>query len=168
MISTLRKIRSDNSGQALAEFALAALLMIMLIFGLIDFSRAIYEKQVMTHLTREGSNLASRGTDLGTTANAVVQGSAPLNLTQNGRVIVTTIYNDGSGCRIKGQVSQGGLTASSKFGNTVGSATACVSANIQMPPPNQTLFATEVFYTYKPVTPVGKMLPQTLYDVAYF
>jgi Flp pilus assembly protein TadG len=53
-------MRRAQSGQALVEFAFIALIMLVLAFGLIDLSRAIYQKQIMTNLTREGSNLAAR------------------------------------------------------------------------------------------------------------
>ena len=38
--------------------------------------------------------------------------------------------------------------------------------------PGQTIYVTEVFYSYQPVTPIGNMLnvvlPSTLYEAAYF
>ena len=43
--------RSGQSGQALIEYAISAIVMATLVFGVIDFSRAIYEQQVITILT---------------------------------------------------------------------------------------------------------------------
>src|SRR5689334_6984144 len=57
------------SGQALVEFALISLVLITLLFGLIDFGRAILVRQVMVNLSREGANLASRGTSFPDTLN---------------------------------------------------------------------------------------------------
>jgi Flp pilus assembly pilin Flp len=169
--SVHRVTRRDESGQALIEFALIALIMVGLVFGLIDISRAIYEKQVMINLTREGSNLASRGTSLSDTALAVVNGDEPLDIASKGMVIVTSVQNDGTNCRVVDQFPMGGLKGqNSKLGKKGGSPFPCMNSNI--PQPNQTAFVTEVFYTYEPVTPVGKLLtivmPPTLYDVAYF
>jgi Flp pilus assembly protein TadG len=159
-----------SRGQALVEFAAVVMLMVVLAFGMIDFGRAIYQKQVMTNLTREGSNLASRSTSLGDAATAVIQGAAPLDMNANGRVIVTAISNDGRVCRITEQVSVGGISASSRMGQKSNSPVTCPSASI--PQPNQTAYVTEVFYSYQPLTPVGDLLkvvmPSTLYDVAYF
>ena len=38
--------------------------------------------------------------------------------------------------------------------------------------PGKTVYITEVFYSYQPITPIGSLLgivmPSTLYEVAYF
>jgi Flp pilus assembly protein TadG len=88
-----RKIAASESGQAAVEFALVASLMLVLFCILVDFSRAIHDVQVLAGLSREGSNLASRGTDLLDPANAVVAGDSPLNLSSNGEVIITSVTN---------------------------------------------------------------------------
>ncbi len=167
-----RKPVSGQSGQALVEFALIGFFLFVLIFGLIDFSRAIYDQQVMKGLTRQGSNLASRGTDLTASANSVVTGAAPLNLNSNGRVIVTSVASVNGFYKITGQVSTGGIPASSRIGTGVGNPANVPPAAAPILNANQTIYITEVFYTYKPITPVGKLvrlnLPSTLYDVAYF
>ena len=72
-----RKINADDSGQALVEFAIAAIIMLILVFGLIDFSRAIYDQQVITNLTGEGCSMSSRGTSLTDTVTSVILSSAP-------------------------------------------------------------------------------------------
>jgi Flp pilus assembly protein TadG len=159
-----------SRGQALLEFAAVLMLMLILAFGMIDFGRAIYQKQVMTNLTREGSNLASRNTTLADAAAAVVEGSAPLDINSDGRVILTAVENTTGVCRIVEQVSQGGIVAASGLGKKSNDPIACPSAGI--PQPGQTAYVTEVFYRYQPLTPVGDLLktvmPSTLYDVAYF
>ena len=85
--------RANESGQALVEFALSAIMMLILVFGLIDFSRAIFIAQVIANLSGEGSSMASRGTTLSDTAAAVTAASAPLNLSVSGQVIVSSVFN---------------------------------------------------------------------------
>lgn len=167
-----RNSGSLETGQALVEFALIAFLLFVLVFGLIDFSRAIYDQQVMKGLTRQGSNLASRGTDLTTSANSVITGAAPLNLNSNGKVIITSIANVNGFYKITGQVSAGGIQATSKIGSGVGNPATVPPAAAPILQANQTIYVTEVFYTYQPITPIGKLvtvnMPSMLYDAAYF
>jgi hypothetical protein len=98
--------------------------------------------------------------------------SAPLDLNKKGRVIVTSVLNNSGAYQITGQVSQGGISASSRIGTGVGNPAKVPTANPTIPQPGQTAYITEVFYSYQPMTPIGKMvklvIPSTLYDAAYF
>lgn len=165
------KKRAGDSGQALVEFAISAIVLLTLVFGLIDFSRAIYDLQVMKNLTAEGSSMASRGTSLPDAATAVAVAAAPLDVNNNGRVIVTSVFNNNNSLKVTGQASQGGIAALSRVGNVIGGA-ATLPAGV-VPQVNQTVYVTEVFYPYKPLTPIGNLLnnavlPSPLYDVAYY
>jgi Flp pilus assembly protein TadG len=163
-----RKSYSGQSGQAVVEYAVSAILMATLVFGVIDFSRAIYQQEVITNLAGEGANLASRGTALSDTATAVIADS-DLNLSSNGKVIVTAAYNNATAVKVTAQTSQGSLSANSKVGSVNGTATLPSGA---MPQSSQTVYVTEVFYAFQPITPIGKLiqtvLPVQLYDAAYY
>jgi Flp pilus assembly protein TadG len=50
----LRKVR-DDSGQALVEFALVLPMLLLLVFGIIEFGRAWNARQVLTDAAREGT-----------------------------------------------------------------------------------------------------------------
>ncbi len=142
-----------------------------MVLGLIDFGRALYTQQVITHLTREGSNLASRGTDPTDTVNAVATGANPLNLDTSGVGMVTGIKNDGGTLSVVSgtPARRGALGASSKIWN---SGSKIFNLPVGVPTSGQTIYVTEVYYLYAPVTPIGNLLhlvmPSTLYDVAYF
>ena len=56
--TTVRIRRRSESGQAFIEFTFVVLMLIIMLFGLIDFGRAIYEHEVLTNLSREGARLA--------------------------------------------------------------------------------------------------------------
>jgi hypothetical protein len=72
------EIAKGQSGQAMVECAFSVIPLLLLLFGIVDLSRALFDKEVLVDLTRQGSNMASRGTALSTAANTVVQGSARL------------------------------------------------------------------------------------------
>ena len=169
--SVISRVRSGESGQALLEFALIASIMIILALGVIDLGRAIFDKEVLSDLSRSGSNLASRGASLSAAASAVITQPSDLNMASNGLVIVTAVTNNAGSITITGQASQGGISGSSRIGGLGGRATLPVTVP-PIPPAGQTVYVTEVFYTFSPITPIGKFMsivfPSTLYDVAYF
>jgi len=137
---------------------------------------------VMVNISREGSNLAARGS--GTTTDSVISNALgtvisnaiPLNINANGQVIITAVFNTGKAFVITDQISEGHLTQTSKIGTLANSNNVTMpflaTATGTIPQSNQTVFVTEVFYSYSPVTPIGKLLgvtlPSTLYDAAYF
>ena len=169
--SLSRKL-SDQSGQAMLEFAIILSLVVVMVFAIIDFGRAFNQMQELVGLTRQGSNLASRGTSLTDSANAVISGDAPLDLNSSGEVILTSVTNNAGGNIITGQVSKGALSVASRIGQTVGGTAARPPAAAAMLQPGQTIYITEVFYTYESITPLSAFLnivmPSTFYQVAYF
>jgi len=173
-----RRQRAGDAGQAFIEFAFIMLMLSVMVFSLIDFGRLIYEHEVVVNLSREGSNLASRGTGLTNTVQAIETDSA-LNLSDsNGLIIVSTVdFNTNGTFFVNQQLTQGLLPETSKIGVGSGSnVTAHVPTVLLGPPPvpstNRTLYCTEVYHKFIPITPVGKLLALTLpteeYDAAYF
>ena len=162
-------------GQALVEFTFVGMMMCVLMFGLIDASRALLVRQVMVNVSREGANLVSRGTLPADAVTAVTQSAAPLDITKFGLVIVTIVGHDSSGNLIAtDQQIGGGLSGSQSRVAPQG-----VGGSVNLPvadliPDGQSIAVAEVYYQYTPVTPVGNMVagfmqgPTALYDVAYF
>jgi Flp pilus assembly protein TadG len=170
--SVCSKVAAAESGQAALEFALIAALMLVLFCMVIDFGRAIHVVQVMAGLSRQGSNLASRGTTLSDSAAAVIAGDAPLNLSNNGEVIITSVANINRVFTITGQVSEGGISQNSRVGTGVGNRANVPSSAAAMLQPGQTIYVTEIFYSYQAITPIQNLLkfvmPSKLYQSAYF
>jgi len=183
-MATIRKgMGPNNSGQALVELAMIVPVLAVLVFGIIDFGRALYYVEVIKNLTGEGSSMSSRGTSLPLTVQTVVSDAgSDLQLATLGCVIATSVTNTGAQknpMQVTGQSTQGACTGiSSKIGcypppSTCGNASlpSEAAAALQV---NQSLYITEIFYTYSTVTPLGTLLknanvlPTTLYDVAYY
>lgn len=175
--SSRKKLTSAESGQAAVELAIIVTLLSILICAAIDFGRALNYMQIIAELTRQGSMLASRGEPLNNAVQDVDNDSAGLDLSAastKGEVIITEVTNQNGTYTITDQSSQGGLGASSKVGSGIGAVAkvpAAISGDLQV---GQTIFVTEIFYTFQPFTPIGAMtnnavsLPSTLYDSAYF
>ena len=95
------KLAAQQSGQAMFELALLIPLLCLAMFAIVDYGRALNDEQIIVELSRQGSNMASRGTTLSDAANAVVQGSAPLNLSQAGEIIITSVARVGGTDRLQ-------------------------------------------------------------------
>jgi Flp pilus assembly protein TadG len=162
----------NESGQATVEVALVVTLLITLVCASVDFGRALNTAQVMIELTRQGSILASRGSTLAQAASGVIAGESSLDFARNGEVIITAVTNSKSGNTITGQTSQGGISRSSRIGTGVGNPATMPAAASGTLQPGQTIYVTEVFYTFQPITPIGNLtgivMPSTLYESAYF
>jgi len=156
----------------LIEFALVAVMLMVMLFAIIDFSRIILIHQVMINVSREGGNLISRGTDMTNAINALIVSAQPLDINTHGCIILSAVFNNSGTCTISAQQKTGGIVATSKVGPLGATGGAVHLPNPQLPQTNQTLWVSEVFYSFTPVTPVGKLLgitlPRTNYDAAYF
>jgi Flp pilus assembly protein TadG len=164
----------DQSGQASVEFVFAVLILTVLVFGLIDFSRFIDTRQTLISVSRDGSNLALRQTDLTNAVAAVIAAASPLTINNmgtgpKGYVIITEVTKNNN----VNKIAKGGLTGvSSKIGTGVNQPATMPANVVGIPQPNDRVYITEVYYSYQPITPIGKLLKATLptqiYDIAYF
>lgn len=158
-------------------------MLLILVCATIDFGRAMSDVQVMAELSRQGSNLASRGNGtpscdtLCTALKDMQTSSSTLNLTSNGKIFITSLTQSkpiaGGPYTVAEQTaSSGGISATSKIAPG-GSG----NVNITGAPPlqnGQNLYVTEIFYSFQPATGIGALtnkavgFPAVLYDFALF
>ena len=177
-----RRIGGGLKGQALLELTTFVVILAALVMGLVDYGRLFVVRQMMVVASREGANLAARGTSLSNAVTAMVA-TAPAMLFTNGygTIIASAVGRDNSGVvTVTGQVKYGATNYPSRVGNLNASGNAVALPTTLLPPTNQTLYVTEVFYPFTQVTPLGKMLnllrgrttnaptASLLYDVTYF
>lgn len=162
-----------QSGLAVLEFAMMLPVLLVLLFASIDLGRVILIRQIMLNLSREAANLACRGTAFADVMSAVQTSAAPLNLAQDGYVILTEIYrSSASVVTVKSRLTYGGRAGSSHVGATVGGAAVLPASTPAMPPTGMSLYVAEVFYHVDPITPLGQFVTlsgnSSYYDVAFF
>ena len=179
----MNRINSEDSGQAILELSFAFVVLAVLVFGIVDFGRAIYDAAVMKNLSGESSNLASRGTSAATAAQSVTSyAGSDIDLKDSGCVIVTVVTNATGSLQVTDQASQCAIAATSKVGCLQGQS-GCGTSNATLPSAaasalqsevsGSSLYVTEIFYSYNTSTPItsllqGGALPSQLYSVAYY
>ncbi len=163
--------RRSTRGGAVLELGLSLLFLLLMLFGVIDFGRALLFRHALTSMSREAANLESRGTPMDTTLHSTIENSGAANLAQNGYVILSAVARDErGGLRVTRQVFGGGMPSTSRIGSRTSGEV--LLPNDGVPLRGQTLYVAEIFLRFEPVTPIGdllgKRMPRVLYDVAYF
>ena len=184
-MALLGRILRSNKGQSLIEISLIAPLMLMLAYGAVEVGSVISTYLTMSHTTREGANLASRGTPPNQTLDAIIAAAAPTigagNLTQ-WRIIYSKIipdpvnhgtaepYNYIVDTSATGQIPRGNLNKASKLGTPGTQVTQTQLPGIENITANQTFDVIEVFYDYAPsiITFVGKGINTDFYERTIF
>ena len=184
---TLFRMLRSKKGQSLIELMLIAPLMMALTFGAIEVGSVISTYLTMSHTTREGANLTSRGTLPVQALAAVVLAAAPTLSTANQRQwriiysrIIPDPVNPGTAApynfivdntKPDGQLSAatGTLNKPSKLGPPGTPVNQTILPGIQNVS-SQKFHVIEVFFDYAPsiITYVGKGINTDLYERTIF
>lgn len=177
-MQVIRKIARSKKGQALVELTLLSPLLILLAYGSIEVANVISTYINLTHTTREGANLASRGTDVNLALDAIIAAAAPTLRDDNQthwKIIYSKIVQDpGVPCaqapctyKVSSQTVRGSMGQSSKIGAVNQTVTLQGIGSVG---PGQTFHAIEVFFDYRStiLTFVGQQLSPTIYDRTIF
>ena len=165
---------SKSKGRTLVLLALALPLLILLLFGAVEVSRAISVNNTLVQFTREAGNLTARGTEVNRSLATAIAATAPTlrdTNKQQWKVIYSQIREpSGKSCspkpcpyQVDSQVEAGDLKAPS----TVGVVKKPVMiSGIDSVEPNQVFHSVEVYYDYRPefFSVVGKIINLKLYE----
>ena len=179
----MKKLRGLNMGKkgiAALELALILPMLLVLVFGIIDFGRLIQARLIITNVSREGGSLASRGFKSGDDLLGMLQSSgAPLDLNGSGKYMFPesgpALRSANPNPYIDPQVSKGSLSVSSHIRSGVtrlGLSEALYQhLRFEGPPQNTSdiaeVWVVEVYYKYKPITPLPRFIENILITPGY-
>lgn len=181
MKSAVKRLKSvlthpfmSRRGTAAIEFAFILPILAVLVFAVVDFGRFIQARLIVTNVSREGGNLASRDIKTGADLITMLQSSAtPLVLTGGlGRICVTSVKAGGVNSSgdvidpaIDAQFTGGGLPKTcgtrvevSQLGLSDTMYNHLVYNEEYKAPDIQGVTVVEVYYKYKPVTPLPSFI----------
>jgi len=176
---SLKKIIQSKKGQSLIELTLMFPLMLLMVYGVVEVGQIISTYLTLTHTTREGANLASRGTPPNTALDAIILAADPTirndNLSQWRIIYSEIIQKEGIPgppytYEISAQIPRGNFAHSSKIGALGAEVTTDNLPGIGSVGPGQTFMVIEVFYDYGPnvITFIGNNIDKTFYDRTIF
>jgi uncharacterized protein (UPF0333 family) len=171
------KILKQSKGQSVVELALILPVLLLLSFGVFEYSRSILTKNIITNMSREGANLAARTqTNAQTIMSAIATTADPLDMGTNGMIFITKVMgiDDGTGTvnpivHEQYRYVNGGYSANSTVWGGCGSWTGgectvsgnpiadlegnggTISGMEAAINEGQTVYAVEVFYDYAPI-----------------
>ncbi|MBW2015061.1 MAG: pilus assembly protein [Deltaproteobacteria bacterium] len=171
------KMLKQSDGQTMVELALILPILLLLSFGVFEYSRSILTKNIITNMSREGANLAARTqTDPQIIMSAIATTADPLDMGTNGMIFITEVMgiDDGTGTVnpiVKKQYRyvNGGYSANSMVWGGCGSWTGgecavsgspiadlegdggTISGMEAVINDGETVYAVEVLYDYAPI-----------------
>ena len=182
---SINKMFRSKKGQSLVELTFITPLMLLLVYGVVEVGSVISTYLTITHTTREGANLTSRGTAPNTALNAIIDAAAPTirdnNLAQwrviYSRLVQKPLTPCNPSCTyivdsdplnpIPGQIIRGNFSQPSQLGNIGDTVTI---PGVRDVGPGQTFHAIEVYYDYGPsvITFIGNNINHTFYERSIF
>jgi hypothetical protein len=143
--------------------------MLFLFLGMIEIGNALAVSHTLSRLSREGANIASRGTNLDTVLTVVATNGVDIRLGQRGGSVVSRIGVRDDGLEILDQVASPGFVDSSRLGAIGSNPVSFASYGLES---GNTHYVVEIFYRYQPITPFARLfesaLPDPIYERAVF
>lgn len=167
--SAARGLWRCERGVDFVEMVIVAPVLLALSFGILELGHALSNAHAMSSLTREGANIAARGTELDTVLAVTMLNGASIGLNGRGGTVVSRIRIESGVPTVREQVASSGYSTRSRLGLVDSVATRLTGVSLAE---GQELYAVELFYDHQKLTPlsrlVGSIVPDTMYDFAVF
>ena len=159
-------------GQALIELAITLMLLVALMLGIFDYSRAIHAQSVITNMSREGANLISRAnqnlsgdeaTDFQNVLDLIGKSAQPLDMVNQGMMYIYRVERVNNQNAITRQLAWNHSAASPK---PAMSSSAAALGGITLNA-GQVVYGVEVYYRYKSIF-LGTRFSPVLKSISIF
>ena len=167
-IRVLRRFAGSDCGQGVAEFAIALPVILMILLGMVEFANAYDRVHGLAGLSREGANIAARGTALSEVMTVVMTNGQSLEVPSRGGAVISRITVQGGIPTVESQLASEGYEDASRLTDADEAAKWIQEAGLSE---GSTHYTVELFLTYEPVTPVASFIgvaPSQLYERALF
>lgn len=165
----IRRRAANDRGTITVETAIVTIILLSMVLGIVEFGNAYSLVHTMTSLSREGANLAARGTSLEKSVDTVVDNGSTIRLAEKGGVVATRIVVSGGDPKVVEQFATGGYEGRSRMGDVGDDALGVENWDLQ---DGQAVYVMELFYDYEQLTPFGALVnvavPEGLYERAVF
>jgi hypothetical protein len=138
--------------------------MLLLLLGLIESGNGLAIKHKMAVLSREGANIAARGSSLQETLNVVMTGGDEIHLSEYGGAVISRIIVTDGDAVIEAQTAFGGFEFSSRLGLLDSIAAPLVGLDLVE---GQVFHSVEIIFNYQALTPLAGIFPAGLTDEIY-
>jgi hypothetical protein len=161
--------RLGDAGTATVETAIAGGILLVLALGIVEFGSAYSAAHTLSGLSREGANLAARGTSLAESVAITIENGSDVGLAARGGAIASRIVVEDGSIVIDEQVASGGYTGQSRVADSGEEVPEAGAWGLNE---GQIVYVMEVFYDYAAVTPfavlTGVVVPEELYERGIF
>lgn len=157
---------SRERGQAIIEFAISCPLLLLLLMGVVDYSRAIHAQSIITNMSREAANLVARANpnlsgnepeDFQDVMNLIARTAEPLDMVAKGKMYITKVENVNNVVSTTSE-AWGGISPTPPRNAPLGGLTLAAG---------QSVYVVEVDHRYESVFP-AEIFSSTLYSYSIF
>ena len=173
MRTNLRRHRtnghSNEKGQSTLELAFTLPLLVLLLLGIVDYSRAIHAQSIITNMGREAANLVARANvnlsgnelvDFQNVMNLIARTAEPLDMLHQGMMYISKVERVNNANVTTWLAWNGNPTLTPMPTRNAPLGGMTLSAG-------QIVYVVEVYYHYESLFPVN-VLPPTLYSYSIF
>ena len=169
LLASRREFRQREDGQSLVEFALVVPMLATILFGIVELGNAFTISHGLSTISREGANIAARGTELDTVLLVVMTSGSDLGLATRGGSIATEVTIQSGVPMVMEQSATSGYAGQSLLGTIGDPAMQLSGVGLSE---GSTHYVVEVFYNHQTITPLsnflGAVVPSQMYERAVF